>query len=312
MRSTVSPAAAIAAAIVLAASTCRAAETSSIAISPVGSNERIPAALTTPDGAGPYPAVVIVHDCSGLGPRSSGAPGRWAKLLVQQGYVVLMPDSFSPRGLPGGVCSEPPARSRAVNGFVQAADAYGALAYLRTLPYVDGHHVALMGGSHGGWATLAAMFEPADPKDTRALSVAKADGFAAAVALYPPCGITYGAWSITRTNGFSGPVVGYAGAYKPIAPVLILIGEKDDWTPAEHCRRLADAAQAQDYPVTLKVYPDSYHSFDSFYPMRFVAERTNANSPSGHGATTGGNAAAWADARQRVSEFFGRYLRGQH
>jgi len=23
-----------------------------------------------------------MHDCSGLGPRSSGAPGRWAKELV--------------------------------------------------------------------------------------------------------------------------------------------------------------------------------------------------------------------------------------
>ena len=44
-----------------------------------GAAEQIPAALMKPDGPGPFPAVVIMHDCSGLGPRSSGAPDRWAR-----------------------------------------------------------------------------------------------------------------------------------------------------------------------------------------------------------------------------------------
>ena len=38
--------------------------------------------MITPDGEGPFPAVVIMHDCSGLGPFSSGAPGRWARELL--------------------------------------------------------------------------------------------------------------------------------------------------------------------------------------------------------------------------------------
>jgi dienelactone hydrolase len=62
---------------------------------PNGTSEQIPFELVRPDGAGPFPAVVIMHDCSGLGPRSSGAPGRWAKELVGRGYVVLMADSFT-------------------------------------------------------------------------------------------------------------------------------------------------------------------------------------------------------------------------
>ena len=33
----------------------------------------IPATLIRPDGDGPFPAVVILHDCSGLGPKSSGS-----------------------------------------------------------------------------------------------------------------------------------------------------------------------------------------------------------------------------------------------
>lgn len=39
-----------------------------------GAFEQIPAELLKPDGAGPFPAVVVMHDCSGLGSRSSGAP----------------------------------------------------------------------------------------------------------------------------------------------------------------------------------------------------------------------------------------------
>ena len=48
---------------------------------PSGVSEQIPVTLSKPDGSGPFPAVAIVHDCSGLGPRSSGAPDRWAREL---------------------------------------------------------------------------------------------------------------------------------------------------------------------------------------------------------------------------------------
>jgi dienelactone hydrolase len=60
-----------------------------------------------PDGSGPFPAVVIMHDCSGLGPRSSGAPDRWGRELLGQGYLVLIPDSFTTRGHADGVCTDP-------------------------------------------------------------------------------------------------------------------------------------------------------------------------------------------------------------
>jgi dienelactone hydrolase len=68
-----------------------------------GSIERIPLTVARPAGEGPFPAVVILHDCSGLGPRSSGAPGRWSRELVAHGYVTLLPDSFTTRGHPDGV-----------------------------------------------------------------------------------------------------------------------------------------------------------------------------------------------------------------
>ncbi len=259
---------------------------------PDGASEEIPATVSKPEGPGPFPAIVLMHDCSGLGPVSSGAPGRWAAELVQRGYVVILPDSFTTRGHAGGVCTVPRSqRNTDVSFERRTTDAYAALAYLRAQPYVDAKRVGLMGGSHGGATTLAAMLAPAG--NTAPLAREKREGFAAAVALYPRCQ----PWNRRA-----------AGAYRPVAPLFILIGDKDDWTPAEPCRKLAEAAREAGYPVAIKIYPGAHHSFDSPNPVRYVAARVNPSSPGGRGATTGGDPGAWADSIREVAAFFGRHL----
>jgi dienelactone hydrolase len=281
---------------------------SSLAVTPVGSSLEIPATLIRPEGEGPFPAVVILHDCSGLGPGSSGAPARWSKDLVQQGYVVLIPDSFTPRGFPGGVCTLPGMETTSASGYARAADAYGALAAVRALPFVDGKRVGVMGNSHGGWAVLAAMV--AQPTDDGALAEAKRHGFAAALALYPGCTARYGDWWTARAKGTRlGPPVAYVGTYRPLAPFLILIGEKDDWTPAEPCRRLVESSRAAGYPADIRIYPGAHHAFDNNRPLRYDPARNNPRSPSGRGATTAGDTAAWADARKQVASFFAIHLK---
>jgi dienelactone hydrolase len=239
---------------------------------PDGASEQIPTTLRKPDGPGPFPALVIMHDCSGLGRSSSGAPDRWAREMVQRGYVILIPDSFTTRGHPDGVCTDASPSRAEVSPSRRVRDAYAALAYLRTLPYVEARRVGLMGGSHGGTTTLASMVAP--ETDTEALAADRR-----------------------------------AGVYKPVAPVLILIGEKDDWTPAEPCRKLTEAARGAGHPVTIKVYPGAYHSFDSYNPVRYVETRVNANSPTGRGATTGGNYMVWTDSIREVVAFFGQHLK---
>ncbi|MCE5266034.1 MAG: dienelactone hydrolase family protein [Deltaproteobacteria bacterium] len=272
-----------------------------------GAPEQIPLRLLQPDGPGPFPAVVILHDCSGLGPRSSRSPDRWAQELVRQGYAVAIPDSFTTRGHAGGVCTETSPRRAEVNPFRRVLDAYAALAYLRTLPDVDGSRVGLMGGSHGGSTTLASMAAP--ESESELLAPAKDAGFAAAVALYPGCDGGYGSWRAVRPSGRGGPVTGYIGVYKPVAPLLILIGADDDWTPAEPCRILAETSARSGYPVETKIYPGAHHAFDSSNPVRYLANRVNANAPGGRGATTGGDPAAWADSIREVEAFFGRHLK---
>jgi dienelactone hydrolase len=285
-----------------------AATTSALTVIAAGSSLELPATLIRPEGEGPFPALVILHDCSGLGPRSSGAPRRWAQEMVGQGYVAIIPDSFVPRGFPDGVCTIPGSQTTAVNGYARAADAYGALAALRALPFVDGKRIGAIGNSHGGWTVLAAMV--AEPDAESASAQSKRNGFAAALALYPSCTARYGEWSTARTKGSRfGPAVSFRGTYRPLAPLLILTGEKDDWTPAEPCRHLVEASRAAGYPIDIRIYPDAHHAFDNDRPERYDARRNNPNSPSGSGATTGGNPAAWTQARKDDAAFFARHLK---
>jgi dienelactone hydrolase len=201
---------------------------------------------------------------------------------------VILPDSFTPRGHPRGICTVPPLeRHPGTAPRSRAADMYATLAYLRTLPYVDAGRVGLMGGSHGGATTLTAMAEPK----------AGAAGFCAGLALYPACALRMGAWKENLT-----------GVYEAAAPVRILIGEADDWTPARNCRKLAESARQAGHPVTLKVYPGAHHAFDSANPVRYVATRVNANAPGRRGATTGGQPEAWADSLRDVPAFFEQHL----
>jgi dienelactone hydrolase len=275
---------------------CAAAAPELATSAPNGAVEQIPIVIARPDGPGPFPAVVILHDCSGLGPGSSGAPGRWSRELVARGYVVLMPDSFTTRGHPGGVCTDASRSRGEVGPARRRIDAYAALAHARSLPFVDGRRVGVMGGSHGGSTTLAVMAAPESGGESPAQD--RRGGFAAAVALYPGCRAALGSW---RSDG--------SGTYRAVAPLLILIGEKDDWTPAAPCVELARSSRATQHPVDIVVYPGAHHSFDSDRPVRYVATRVNMNAPAGRGATTGGDPQAWADSIRRVTEFFERTLR---
>jgi len=263
---------------------------------PNGAAERIPTEIVRPEGPGPFPAVVILHDCSGLGPRSSGAPGRWSRELVARGYLVLIPDSFTTRGHPDGVCTDASRSRSEVGPARRRVDAYAALAHARSLPFVDGRRVGVMGGSHGGSTTLTVMAAP--ESDAESLTRDTDAGFAAAVALYPGCRARLGSW---RGDG--------TGTYRAVAPLLILIGDQDDWTPAAPCVELARSSRATEHPVEIVVYPGAHHSFDSDRPVRYVASRVNMNAPAGRGATTGGDPQAWADSIRRVTEFFERTLR---
>jgi dienelactone hydrolase len=237
------------------------------------------------DAAGRRPAVLLLHGCGGPYNRRGELSERmreYAALLNAEGWHALVLDSFTTRGL-RELCTTPMA-ARAVDQSHRRQDALGALAWLAAQSHVDPQRLALLGWSHGGSTVLAAS-------NARHRSVADAPVRpAAAVAFYPGC-------SAERDRGYSGT-----------APLLLLVGEADDWTPPRPCRELAQQAGHARPPVRLVTYPGAFHGFDSQAPVRHRTDVPNGVNP-GQGVRLGGQPAAREASRQALMEFLRQHLR---
>jgi dienelactone hydrolase len=209
--------------------------------------------------------VILAHGCAG--PREHTSI--WTRLLASWGYVVLAPDSFGPRG-ESNVCGRGPA----VSGQMRVADVAGALDWLNAQPFVRKNDIGLIGHSHGGWTTMRAV--------QGNFGLAQR-GLRAAVAYYPSCSAQF-------DRNVS-------------VPLLILIGDKDDWTPAENCRRLQAAGFTQPSLVEAIYYPSAYHSFDAF-----VGDRT-ITVADGKSHRLAYDAEAARDAEARTKAFFDKHLK---
>ena len=237
-----------------------------------------------PKGDGPFPAIVMLHGCSGMYTPSgyvANAYRHWAELLALDGYVALLVDSFGPRGH-RSICElqkRPILESRE-----RVEDAYAAARWLNAQRYVAAGRIGVIGWSNGGTGTLYSM---------RASSRME-PGFRAAVAFYPGC---------RRLSRARTP-------YRPYAPLLILIGEADDWTPAEACQTLAALAQQEGAPLEIVTYPGAHHSFDRLgLPVRYRPNVRNLNKPDRRGATVGEHPQAREDAIRRTKAFFAERLK---
>jgi len=187
-----------------------------------------------PEGAGPFPAIVVLHACLGIRAKDT----RWAEELRDQGYVALVVDSMTGRGLTTldlrrGVC-----QGLALWGGTRAGDLAASLEYLRSLPYVDATRLGVVGFSHGAWAALDFL---------ASASAADVRGLRALIGFYPYCGIA----SRARWRGWHVDV-----------PTLLLLAGEDRMVSTSQCERLAARATADGRPVALTVYPNVGHVFD--------------------------------------------------
>ena len=86
-------------------------------------------------------------------------------------------------------------------------------------------------------------------------------------------------------------------------PLLILIGDKDDWTPAENCRRLQAAGFTRPELVEAVYYPNAYHSLRA----STATAPCRARRPTSHHLAYDPVAAPDAEARTRA--FFDKLLK---
>ncbi len=248
-----------------------------------GAPLEVPGWLVRPAGRGPFPAVVLLHGCEGISPATHD----WARWFRDRGYVALVVDSWAPRGL-GEACS---AQAPELASTERFDDAVGALRFLHRQPGVDPARVGVVGWSNGGVFAMALVNGPSHERARRRGVTLPPPGFRAAVALYPG-----GCYSLVHELA--------------VRPLLVLMGDADDWTLPGPCEAMVRAMRARGADVSIVLYPGAVHYFDvAGQPRTYLAGVANRNKPGGCcGATVGYDAAAAADARRRVAEFFGYHL----
>lgn len=185
--------------------------------------------LRIPAGAGPFPAVVLMHGCGG---EADKLDQNWGARLQGWGYVALTVDSFGPRGI-----------KTACSGTVppQLLDAFGAQGFLLHQPMVQAGRIALMGFSLGGISTLLDV-------ERGGIEQRFPDKFRAAIAFYPLC---------AESGAFTVPTLvinGERDDWSSAEACRKMVAQQSDIGIA---RTWSAGA-----PVRLVIIPNAFHDFD--------------------------------------------------
>ncbi len=258
---------------------CRAAAAAHQVDIPLG-NGVLHAQLYKPDGDGPFPTVIALHGCGGLGGKSEPVQPRyrdWAEQLLKAGDAVLLPDSYGSREL-GPQCRVKERRVLARRERV--ADIMASRQWLVQQPWAARDRISLLGWANGASALLWAVRPQLSSRGVE-------PDFRSAIAFYPDCRISSGLGWSTRV------------------PTLLLIGAKDDVSSPPACRQMVDGARGRSALARIVVYPGAYHDFDrANLPLHAIAATSDAAVPErGH---LGTDAEARADSQKRVAEWLAR------
>jgi dienelactone hydrolase len=187
----------------------------------------IAGALFKPAGAGPFAAVVYMSGCAGLSaPPEVPQEKAVVDSLMSKGVATLIVDPFTARGETEGVCAKLNEKTFVEYATRGGDDAVAAVKVVKAMPDIDPNKVFLQGYSFGAISSLFAT-------DTKTPGTHDAK-IAGLVAYYPYC---------------------YDNV-DPSVPTLIMIGDKDDWTPAAACQEVKGKSN-----VELVVYPGATHAF---------------------------------------------------
>jgi len=196
----------------------------------VGVGQKMEATLYKPAGAGPFPAVIVLHTSSGLRP----ADLEFARQLADEGYVCLVPDFFTPYGLSQNT------RRDTFTTHAQAiyADFLSAIETLKKTEGVRADRIGAVGFSNGGyWALLLA-----------------AKGAVQA-------GVSY--YGAVNGGGTDNSLTTFRNSFTSgSSPVLVLHGARDDTVlprHAEHLRSILSEAKAT---YEFQMYDSAGHSYD--------------------------------------------------
>lgn len=196
----------------------------------VGVNKNMDAQLMTPDGPGPYPAILLLHTSGGL----QAGDLEYAKRLVKEGYVVLVPAFLDAYGIRANT------RQSTFTTSAQPiyADFVASLELLRSNNKVNGRKLGAIGFSNGGYF---------------ALWLAATGQVQAGVSYY---GALTGAGTDRSLDRFRQAFTNTS------APVLVLHGTNDSTVPVLKAVELDAILTAAQTPHEFQQYAGAEHRFE--------------------------------------------------
>ncbi|NTX55443.1 alpha/beta fold hydrolase [Myxococcus sp. CA039A] len=206
------------------------------------------------------PALVWVH--GGPGGQSRKGYNPMIQYLVNHGYVVL---AINNRGSSGYGKTFYTADDQK-HGKEPLQDCVEAKKYLSTLPYVDGSRVGIIGGSYGGYMTLAALAFQPDVFNVgvdifgvsnwlRTLKSMPAHWESRRQALYQEVGNPETQEAMLRE------VSPLFHAEKIRKPLLVIQGANDPRVLKAESDEIVQAVQKSKVPVEYVLFPDEGHGF---------------------------------------------------
>ena len=158
---------------------------------------------------------------------------KYLEMYNEMGIATFEINSFKSRNVTSTVGNQ-----IKVTTAMMILDSYKALEELSKHPNIDSNKIAITGWSLGGGVALYAGWEPLRK------AINPTHSFAAHLSMYPPCIIEPLNLNFTSS------------------PIHILIGELDNWTPADKCLEFVNKLYNSGTDINITVYDDSHHSFD--------------------------------------------------
>lgn len=185
--------------------------------------DKISGFLVKPDGEGPFPAIVVIHEWWGLNDQIK----KQAKKLAKEGYVALAVDLYR-----GKSTDDPEEAHELMRGLPEdraVKDMLAALSYLKTLPYVKEEKIGAIGWCMGGGFSLSLAINSQE--------------LAGAVIYY-------------------GRLVTDKEQLKKInTPIIGFFGEEDRGIPPSSVRKFEEQMNELGKKVDIHIYPGAGHAF---------------------------------------------------
>ena len=203
------------------------------------SNQQVYAVITYPEEKKDrYPVVIGVAGSLGWSDHHRDYLQRYRSM----GIATITLHSFSSRDVSSTVGEQVSATVAMI-----VHDSYMLLSELSTRDNIDIDRVAITGWSLGGGVSLFSAWEDVQLALTPNLM------FAAHLPIYPPCIANVDKLQFSKS------------------PIHILIGESDNWVPAQPCVELIDGLEFKGKDnANITVFPNAHHSFDRNSELKVV------------------------------------------